>query len=378
MRSPFPGPARSSLAPPLRSPKIFAEHKRKKTVARILNERGFRTRDGKSRKGGLFSDTTVTRLITDTTAKGEHRLNYTSSLGKGKQWAFKPEHDWIVNKVEPIVSEELWQRCNALLEARKTSGKVQAKKGKNAFTGFVVCHCGKKMYVPFNTPKWVCYSCRNKIPAADLEDIFREELKAFMVAPEKVASYIASTQEGVLGKKEMLAGLRKDRERLKGESDKCFELYQIGALSAAQFKARFQPLDQRAQDIAREIPRIEAEIVALNVEEVTCEHIATEGRTFYDNWPKFDADRKRSVVELFLRSIVVGKEEVSLNLFTLPVFEKMTDGQHISKNAAPSKTTRTTPAVHQYQASPLTRGAFRSGLVAASSLQADSGSSRPS
>lgn len=308
---------------------LFAEHKRKKTVARLLNEKGYRTRGG-----GKFSDTTVTRLIADTTAKGEHRLNYTKSLGDKKHWKFKPEHEWIVNRVEPIVSPELWERCNALLEARKTKGERPAKRGKNAFTGFVRCECGKTMYVPFNTPKWVCYTCRNKIPAVDLEGAFREELKAFMLSSDKVSGYLEATQSGIADKRGLLSRLKKERERVKADADKCFELYQAGALTVAQFKERFQPLDSRRQGIDREIPRIEAEIDALNVEEVSCAHIASEGRSFYDNWPTMPEDRKRSVVELFLKSIVVGKEDMTVNLFTLPVFELVADGQHTGTDSS--------------------------------------------
>lgn len=312
---------------------LFAEYKRKKTVARLLNERGFRTRGGSK-----FSDTTVTRLISDPTAKGEHRLNYTKSLGDGKQWAYKPEHEWIVNRVEPIISLELWERCNALLEDRKTKGERPAKRGKNAFTGFVACHCGKKMYVPFNTPKWVCYTCRNKIPAVDLENAFRDELKAFMLSTEKVTDYLAATQNGIADKKGLVARLKKEKERIKTEADKCFELYQSGALTVAQFKERFQPLDGRKQEIDREVPRIEAEIAALGVEELSCEHIASEGRSFYDNWPILSEDRKRSVTELFLKSIVVGVEDITVNLFTLPVFEIVTDRHHSGRGSWPKPT----------------------------------------
>jgi len=78
---------------------LFDKHGRKKTVARLLNERGLRTRDGSK-----WSDTSVDRLIRDTTAKGVHRANFTRRVANNKPWAFKPEHDWILTPVEALVS----------------------------------------------------------------------------------------------------------------------------------------------------------------------------------------------------------------------------------------------------------------------------------
>jgi site-specific DNA recombinase len=83
---------------------MFLEHQRKKTVARLLNEAGYRTRNGSK-----FTDTTVGRLLRDTTAKGFHRANWTKGPPeKGQKRIIKAQSEWVYVPIEPIISEELW------------------------------------------------------------------------------------------------------------------------------------------------------------------------------------------------------------------------------------------------------------------------------
>ena len=150
---------------------LFKEHKRLKTVAEFLNAAGHR-----GRKGKPFRDTTVEQLLTDPTAKGVRRANYTKMV-KGKR-VLKPESEWIFVPCPAIISEELWEECNALLQARKASHKPVAKRAVYVFAGYVYCACGEKMYVRSNTPKYVCMACRTKIPMVDLDQVFQGQLES--------------------------------------------------------------------------------------------------------------------------------------------------------------------------------------------------------
>lgn len=64
------------------------------------------------------------------------------------------------------------------------------------------------MYVPSNSPKYICPKCHNKIPLADLEAIFREELHEYFVSPELVAKHLQEADR-VLAEKEELCCLGK-------------------------------------------------------------------------------------------------------------------------------------------------------------------------
>ena len=174
---------------------LFVEHKRKKTVARLLNEQGYRTR-----KGRPFSDTTVERLLRDPAAKGERRANYTTSPGKGKPAVLKPKDEWITVPCDAIVSADLWESCNAILDEQRANRKPKARKAIQLFGGLTICHCGQKMYVKSNSPKYVCSKCKNKIPIVDLEGIFHEQLRTFFYSEDEIASYIEQADAGMTEK----------------------------------------------------------------------------------------------------------------------------------------------------------------------------------
>jgi site-specific DNA recombinase len=314
---------------------LFVSHRRVKTVARLLNEAGYRTRTG-----GLFGSTTVKRMLSDPSAKGLRRANFTTSAGKnGKRFTQKPETEWIFTEITPIIAEEIWNQANDLLAARK--GKPPARKPVHLFTGLAFCHCGAKLYVPSNTPKWVCFQCRNKIPSVDLERVFEEQLKGFFFSEEEVSRYLADGDRVLAEKRELLVVLLAERERLASEMDKLYRLYLEDQLSPEGFGARNKPLEERTRQLSEEIPRLQAEIDFLSIKNLSSAEIVSEARDLYSRWQDLPFEERRAIVETIVDRITVGDGEVEISLSYLPSpSELMTERSRTPRGEVPGKVRR--------------------------------------
>ncbi|MCQ4574304.1 MAG: recombinase family protein [Candidatus Brocadiales bacterium] len=310
---------------------LFLEHKRKKTVARLLNEGGHRTR-----KGSKFSDTTIDRLLRDATAKGLHRANYTRSLGRNEKWTEKPRTEWIFTKVEAIVSEEIWDQCSHILEEQDKKNKRPTRKAVHLFTGFAFCTCGHKMYVPSNSPKYICYKCRNKIGVNDLEEILHEQLKTFLFSPSEIAGYLDKADKAIKEKEELLKSIIQERKRVEQDMNRIMKLYLDDKITPDGFGKEYKPLEKRLKQIEDQIPELQAEIDFLKIQYLSSDEILSEAKDLYTRWPQLGEEEKRKIVENITEQLVIGKEDITINLTYLPPSSKiMTDGQRNRRGSWP-------------------------------------------
>jgi len=310
---------------------FFLEHKRKKTVARLLNEAGYRTRNGSK-----FSDTTIDRLLRDPIAKGLRRANYTKSLGDKKHWKLKPKDEWVLSEVPPIVSEELWEQCNQILEARRHNGKPVAKKAVQLFAGVVYCVCGRKMYVPSNTPKYVCYGCRNKLPTDDLEGIFQEQLKGFFLSSSDIVGYLQEADKTIKEKQTLLRSLERQHKKLTSNMDKVLRLYLEDKISSDGFAREHRPLEEQLNQLNEQIPQIQGEVDFLKIQYLSSDQIIVEAQNLYGHWPQLEFEQKRQIVENITDKIVIGNSDVTIELCYLPSStELMAKSQRTLRDSLP-------------------------------------------
>jgi MoxR-like ATPase/DNA invertase Pin-like site-specific DNA recombinase len=292
---------------------LYKKMGRKMAVARELNERGYRTRTGDQ-----FTDSAIQRLISDPIAKGTRRVNYTRSTEK-RGVELKPQDEWIMQAVEPIVTEELWAECNSILNSVKEKGKWKPKRAKHLFAGLTYCGCGTKMYV-FTTSagKYLCEACRNKIPGADLEAVFHEQLKNFFFSPDEIARHLEATHETVRTKDELLTTLQGERVKHDQAIEKLHALYQSGAIDPSGFGAKYHPLADRQRQLDDEIPTVQAELDFLRISELSKAEIVSSAQDLYTRWPSLPFEERRTIVETITERIVISEGEVEINLFYAP------------------------------------------------------------
>jgi site-specific DNA recombinase len=292
---------------------LFIQQRRMRTVAKLLNKAGHRTRNG-----SLFSGNTVERLIRDPVAKGARRANYTKSLGSGKHWKLKPETEWIFTDVEPIITEEVWGQCQQIL-AEQTKKKTRvARQTVNLFSGVAVCSCGRKMYVPSNSPKYTCRKCKNKIGVTDLEELFQEQLKRFLFSDKDITDYFSKAGQLIKEKEELFQNQSEKVETIRREMDKLIKMRMKDELPEEGFGLHYKPLFEQLKQIENQLPEIQAELDFLKIQYLSSDEIVTEAKDLHSRWSNLTTEEKRSIIETITDQIIIGHDEVTIQLNYLP------------------------------------------------------------
>lgn len=300
---------------------LFVELRRKGTVARRLNDAGYRTR-----KGVKWSDTAVARLLCQPAAKGTYFYNTNKKTGdwKGEE---KPEAEWGKIVLDPVIPEGLWHETSRILEEQTKAAGKPGKPPVRLFGSLTYCQCGHKMYVPSGSRKYTCTECKNKILADDLEAIFVEELKAYFVAPERIAAHLNTARAGMAEKDERLAAHRREIEKVRGEMARTHRLYLDGQIPLESFGAYHRPLESRLRELQDELPKLEAELAHLDITGLSADEVVREATALYSRWSSLEIEAKRQIVESVTERVTIGTGEIEIKLSCLPSSEELTKSQ---------------------------------------------------
>ena len=220
--------------------------------------------------------------------------------------------------VDPIVPEDLFDEVLMLLDENRAKGKRKTKPVVHLFSGLTFCECAEKMYVPSNSPKYICKGCRNKIPVADLDHIFKEELRGFVFSAAELDAHRTAGTEEVRTLETLIATLQADHKKAEGEADKLVELYQAGVIDKRGFGTRYEKLGARMKQIGEELPTLQGKRDLLRVALLSQDEVLTESRLLADKWDTLPHEERRHVVETIVSRVIIGTGEVEFEFLYSP------------------------------------------------------------
>jgi uncharacterized protein (DUF3084 family) len=174
------------------------------------------------------------------------------------------------------------------------------------------------MYVYSESAKYICKRCRNKIGTSDLETVFQEQLRDFLISPEQVANYLAQADETLRGKEEALEGLRKEEPKVRAEMDRVYRAYVGDQLSVEGFGRQYRPLEERLKQLEEELPRLQGEVDFMKIQLLSRDEVLSGAKDLHARWPQLSSEEKRQIAQALIEEIRVGKEEVEIDLAYLP------------------------------------------------------------
>jgi len=301
---------------------MFLKYRRKGTVAKLLNADGYRTRNKT-----LFSDTQIGRILICPSAKGLYQFNRFRKTGS---WAGteKPEEEWGQVECEPIVSAEIWNQVNQIIETTSKEYKRPGKVPVNPFGNRIWCGCGSRMYERKNTGKFHCRKCNRKVPVDAFEQRMREELHDFYGSPQQVAKRLEDAKKHLVENEQELAALQNQVHKAREEMRRMVNLYAKGHLTEQAIGNFCKPAEEQLNQMLARLPKLEAEVARLKVKQVSSEEVAHEAQTLYEKWPKLDIDRRRSIVETVFERIELkdgenGRTKIAITFSGLPSSEEL-------------------------------------------------------
>lgn len=121
-------------------------------------------------------------------------------------------------------------------------------------------------------------------------------------------------------KEELIIVRTKELQNLKLKITNIIELYHEGELTKQTFRANYAPLEEKQNQIEQSIMELQGQIDALRMQSLDNCQIVYDARNLHSQWNIFSQEEKKSIIELITESIIIGKEDIAINLSYIPIF----------------------------------------------------------
>ena len=96
------------------------------------------------------------------------------------------------------------------------------------------------------------------------------------------------------------------------------DLYHAGQLSKESFSEHHDPVYDKQKQVEHSIMELQVEIDAIKVQSLDNNQVLHDAKNLHKQWKTFTKEEKKRIVETITKSIIVGEEDIDINLSYLP------------------------------------------------------------
>ncbi len=240
-----------------------------------------------SRKGGPFNVLTIRHILCNPKYKGWYCANKSQTVDyRSKRKIFLEESEWVMYpdpSIPAIVSEELWDRANALYKRRSRQMKAHQSRAefhnRYPYSGKIVCeehgtsfHRQVLKSAKGKKEVWYCREYRNQgragciapqVRTSELNRVMASIFEELLLDRQAVIDAVLETIRAVPGGRDYAQDIRRIEEDLSSiaaKKDRLLEMSIEGVITMAEFKQRNDGFNKQAQGLEESLTALRAEM----------------------------------------------------------------------------------------------------------------------
>ena len=320
-----------------------------KQIEDIFWNKGYRNNNGKR-----ICHSTMSNTIANPKYKGYYVGNKVKIIDMfTKKQKFLPPEEWVMFKdetgeiVPAIVSEELWEQANIVLERRSHDVKNRQNKCNhpNLLTGKMYCtHCGKLYYRKDSkdrkgnsASRWICSGkINNGADSCPSFSIYEEEIKKVLhevfndtaESAKFIIEEYTNLYTEMITKGTTTNDLQKLKDRLNllsKKKSKLLDYNTAGEISDKEFLAMSKDISEESAQIYAEIEDIENEIESrdgFNKKIQEIKSILEKAEREASSNMIDSAFINKYIDKIYVTPVEEGKVDISVKIFTGETFNK--------------------------------------------------------
>jgi site-specific DNA recombinase len=165
--------------------------------------------------------------------------------------------------------------------------------------------------------------CGARSTIADLEEVFRSELKNRFADGGKMAGHIVQAEQNLKDQEAWIAAHQQAIQEIEAEMKNMLRLSAEGQITPPGFGKFYKPAEERLNQLTAKLPKLQAEVDYLKINKISAEDVMQEANTLYDRWPQLALDDRRKIAEALCEKVVIGKGEIDITYSFLPTSEEL-------------------------------------------------------